>query len=132
MEKYNYMEHIMADVRAWIADNIDIWKYKGNGDKLREELVDDLWDVDSVTGNGSGSYTFNTEEAKENVLDNIDILREALSEFGETDEAGSVLLDDRWEWADVVIRCYLLDDAIDNVVSDLEECGVLSERRETA
>lgn len=31
-----------------------------------EQVNDDRWIDDSVTGNGSGSYTFNTEKAKEN------------------------------------------------------------------
>lgn len=32
-------------------------------------VYDELWIDDSVTGNGSGSYTFNSYKAEENVKD---------------------------------------------------------------
>lgn len=59
------------------------WKnWAGNIDGLSEYLNDELWTADSVTGNGSGSYTFSTWKAEEYLAHNWDILTEALEEFG--------------------------------------------------
>ena len=69
-----------------------------------------------MTGNGSGSYTFNTYEAEENLVGNWDLLLEALENFGQADinpiEKGA-------EWCDVTIRCYLLPSAIDDVLEEM-------------
>lgn len=55
---YDYREAVKDDVRNYIAENITIEAYKGQRDELEEMLNEDLWTADSVTGNGSGSYTF--------------------------------------------------------------------------
>lgn len=43
---------------------------------------DTLFACDSVTGNASGSYTFNTWTAEEYLCHNWELLGEALTEFG--------------------------------------------------
>lgn len=57
---YDYRETIKADIRQYIEDN-GTWLGLEDLDKdeLFETLNDNLWTADSVTGNGSGSYTFN-------------------------------------------------------------------------
>lgn len=105
--RYDYMTQMMADIREWIADN----DWHGGACDLENEL----WDDDSVTGNASGSYTMNTELAKEYVLDNTGMLKDALTEFGCEGKAIDILCYDEWEYADVTIRCYLLPYAIDRV-----------------
>lgn len=105
--RYDYMEAMTADIRTWIADN----DWHGGAC----DLEDELWNDDSVTGNASGSYTMNTELAKEYVLDNTGMLKDALTEFGCEDKAIDILCYDEWEYADVTIRCYLLPYAIDRV-----------------
>ncbi len=84
-------------------------------------MNDDLFAEDSVTGNASGSYTFSRYQAKENVVDNIDLLLEMVSEFGmSATEVGQKLLDEDWEFFDVPIRCYILPSAISDVIEQLE------------
>ena len=56
----DYIEQVEADAREWLTDNADYIDKDA-------DLIDELWAVDSVTGNGSGSYTFNTWRAWENV-----------------------------------------------------------------
>ena len=76
-----------------------------------------MWTEDSVTGNASGSYTFNRWKARDFVLDNIEDLSEATYELGVTDaEVGEKFLEENWEWMDVMIRCYYLSQAISDVL----------------
>ena len=113
---YDYNEAIREDVREYIKNDIDLEEWRGNRDGLEEKLNDDLWTVDSVTGNASGSYTFSTYEAEENICHNLDLLAEACEELG-----GSMdVLKDGAESCDVAIRCYLLGGAISDVLDELE------------
>lgn len=117
---YNYLESIKNDVMEYVRNEINLSEYEDR-EELEQMLNDDLWTVDSVTGSASGSYTFNRLQAKEYVIDNMDLLKEMCSEFG-TDAAtiGKKFLDDEWEWMDVSIRCYLLGQAISEVLDELE------------
>lgn len=75
MGKYNYFENICEDIREYIRENNLI-----NPDA--EDLLAMLWTEDSVTGNGSGSYTFSACQAKEYLQNNLQLLEEAMNEFG--------------------------------------------------
>lgn len=82
---------------------------------MKEDLNEKLFVEDSVTGNASGSYTFNTWKAEEYLCHNLDLLAEANEEFG----GSSDILSDGAEMCDVTIRCYLLGKAIENVAPDM-------------
>ena len=71
---YNYLEELKSDVKNYINEVASDYMDCEDMDELRDELYDNLWDEDSVTGNGSGSYTFNREKAKEYVSDNMDLM----------------------------------------------------------
>lgn len=116
--KYNYMEAMIEDVREYINNEIEIAEYKGDADGLREYLYDTLWITDSVTGNASGSYFFSTYKAEEAIAHNWDLLADALSEFGCN---GVNAIAKGAEWCDVTVRCYLLGQAIDEVIEELAE-----------
>mgnify|MGYP000287096957 FL=1 len=118
MTNYNYLEAVTSDVLDYIKEEINLDEWKGNREGLEEKLNDELWTVDSVTGNASGSYTFNTWEAEENLAHNWDLLAEALDEFGQD---GTDVLRQGAESMDVTIRCYLLGQAIAEALDELEE-----------
>lgn len=118
MENYNYLKAVTADVLDYIKDEIDLAEWKGNRDGLEEKLNDDLWTVDSVTGNASGSYYCNAWRAEEALAHNWDVLEEALAEFGQD---GVNVIEKGAEWADVTIRCYLLGQAIAEALDTLED-----------
>lgn len=118
MENYNYLEAVTADVLDYIKDEIDLAEWKDNRDGLEEKLNDDLWTVDSVTGNASGSYYCNAWRAEEALAHNWDVLEEALAEFGQD---GVNVIEKGAEWADVTIRCYLLGQAIAEALDTLED-----------
>jgi hypothetical protein len=91
-------------------------------EELEQSLNDDLWTADSVTGNASGSYTFNRYQAREYVMDNIELLYEACEEFGtNTETVGEKFFNEEFEWMDVTIRCYLLAQAISEALEEVED-----------
>ena len=113
---YDYLESIKDDVRQYISDeDINVKAYDDRYD-LETELHDELWDNDNVTGNASGSYTFNTWQAEEYLAHNLDLLEEACDEFG--CDVGEAIKKGA-EYCDVTIRCYLLDQAISEVLDEL-------------
>lgn len=129
MTNTTYLEQVKADVKDWLENNsyYDIENMILEGeiedkDHLGEWLTDTLWAEDSVTGNASGSYTFNREEAKNHVLADMDTVREALYEFGtDAQEIGEKFLNEEWEWLDVTARCYVLATAVWEVLEDYED-----------
>lgn len=114
MERYNYFEAVKEDVRNYIEENKDGLSGRDR-DEVEEELNDELFITDSVTGNASGSYTFNYWTAEEYLCHNLDLAQEAYEEFG----YDGVDLGKGAEVIDVTIRCYLLSRAIGEV---LDEC----------
>ena len=126
MEKYNYLEAVTADAKQAILENLNYWSFT-NREELEEIANDELWVDDSVTGNGSGSYTFSTWQAEENLCHNMDELEDACGEFGQpighAIERGA-------EYCDVTIRCYLLGQAISAAIDELEEEGKIQYKEE--
>ena len=115
---YNYLEELKSDVKNYIKEVASDYMDCEDIDELRENLYDNLWDEDSVTGNGSGSYTFNREEAKKYVADNLDLMVDAYKEFDSIEKLVNNLEDSDFETIDVTIRCYLLSQALDAVLDD--------------
>ena len=118
MTNYDYNEALKNDIKDYIKweINLDEWE----ADQLYDELNDTLWTVDSVTGNGSGSYTFNSYKAKEYVIGNMDLCTEALREFCvDAETIADKFLNENWEYFDVTIRCYLLAEAIHDIIGEL-------------
>lgn len=128
MEKYNYYQAMRDDVMEYIKDNYtqeelkDKLSTKEEEMEFEQQLNDELWVCDSVTGNASGSYTFSTYKAEENLSHNLDLLKDALEEFG-GDFANA--LEKGAEFCDVTIRCYLLSttiwECLDIIKDELEE-----------
>lgn len=117
MEKYNYLESVTEDVKEYINNEITLSDYE-NREELEEYLNDILWADDSVTGNASGSYTFSSWKAEGYLCHNMNLLAEACNEFG--NEVNTKLLENP-EACDVTIRCYLLNQAISDVLDELWE-----------
>lgn len=121
MERYDYLEEMEKDIKIWIDENIDYIDedVRENKEDLEDYLNDALWNEDSITGNASGSYFCNAWKAEEAICHNLDLLGEALEEFGST---GDVLKNGA-EYCDVIIRCNMLGSAIAEVLDDLENDG---------
>ena len=124
---YNYLEELKSDVRNYIKEVASDYMDCEDMDELRDSLYDNLWNEDSVTGNGSGSYTFNREEAKKYVSDNLDLMVEAYKDLDSIESLVDDLEALDFETIDVTIRCYLLSQALDEVLEDgdlLKKVGI--------
>ena len=126
METYNYLENVTADAKQAILENLKYWDFSDR-DELEEVANDELWCNDAVTGNASGSYTFSTWQAEENLCHNMDELEEACDEFGQ--DIGEAVKQGA-EYCDVTIRCYLLGQAISAAIDELEEEGKIQYQEE--
>ena len=121
-----YMEQIKEDIRNYIEENYtteEIVEKMEDRDSFTEELNDDMWIADDVTGNGSGSYTFSSEKAKKYVLEDMDTVLEAVREFCCGMDAAELLqklLNGEWEYFDVTARCYVLSIGISEVLDEIE------------
>ena len=126
--EYDYRETVRNDVIEQVKDgykenSLRLYKEEGR-DALEQYLNDELWVDDQVTGNASGSYTFNTWEAEENLCHNMSLLEEACDEFGQ--DVGEAVKRGA-EYCDVTIRCYLLGGAISEAIDELEAEGYFEE-----
>ena len=115
METYNYLESVKVDVKNYIENEVELSDYSSR-EELESYLNDELFVNDSVTGNGSGSYFFSAYKAEEAICHNMDLLGEAMEKFGSNID----ILKDGAEACDVTIRCYLLGQAISEVLDKME------------
>lgn len=130
MDKYDYYIEVTNDIECWMdkdGDPFDISQFE-NREEAAEFLRDELWAEDAITGNGPYGYA-SEEECEEFLCHNLNLLFDALFEFGELEES---LLDNLHEhykeknlarWADCTIRCYVLDNAIENALITWEGYG---------
>lgn len=110
-EKYDYEAAVKSDIRDYLKEH-DV---EGRIDEdLCQKLEDDMFVCDSVTGNASGSYTFNTWRAEENLSHNWDLIGECAEHFGIEDTS----LSKGAEYWDSSIRCYLLNRCLTEVVDE--------------
>lgn len=142
MLEYDYLENVKEDVKDYLeenppevrgyADYINCERVNDNGDceyffedlyNLKEELTDKLFADDGVTGNASGSYTFNSNEAKEYVLSGgMETLQNAVNEcYLSASSFVDYFTSANWEALDVACRCYVLYAAIDGAVDEWAE-----------
>jgi len=120
-ERYDYEGQVKSDVLDYIKENYSVdeivERLADDKDGWIEELNDDLFVSDSVTGNASGSYYCNSWRAENAICHNLELLGDAIREFGDSAD----ILEKGAEGCDVTIRCYLLGGAIQDVVNELEE-----------
>jgi len=77
---YDYRQAMREDIAQAIAEKEEwigkrITEAYEDKEEAYDQLFDDMWVNDSVTGNGSGSYTFNRYKAEEYLTHNLGIVR---------------------------------------------------------
>ena len=119
---YDYYEAVKEDILQYIKENIDA--EENDIDEIERHLdSDNLFNEDSITGNGSGPYTFSRAQAQEYVEENKDLVREMCSEFGFEEQVKDWWFSDDYESIDVSIRCYVLGNAISSALEELREAA---------
>ena len=113
MEKYNYLQAVIDDVRCYIK-NEEIKASEYTQEEFEELLDSECWNSDSVTGNASGSYYCNAWKAEEALCHNWDLLEEALQCLGCDEDP----IEQGAEWCDVIIRYYMLHEAITYIIEN--------------
>ena len=131
MEKYDYRRAITDDVKDWIVNNTDIPEEgitEGRDDDLYDWIYDEVFNEDSITGDGP--YYYDTEDFCSKCLSgNFDLLYEAIREFNPDNDAMSLIEHyeekDLARYFDCIIRCYLLMDCIYQAVEELKQDGTI-------
>lgn len=112
----NFLDEVRADLKGMIIDYYPTRKQLEESDT--ETIYDEAFISDSVTGNGSGSYYFNTWKSRENVINNEEVVEEMIGEF-------DVDMNEHWndwEYLDVSCRCYLLGQIdIEELIEEIKE-----------
>lgn len=108
---YNYREEIKKDIVEALKTDYESRDF--------EELNEKMWIDDSITGNASGSYTFDRALAKEYVLSNMEIAIDAFKEFSDIERFAMFLENNDYESIDVTIRCYLLSECLQEVLDEM-------------
>lgn len=118
MTRKDYIDELKFDIKDVydsIIDDLDE-DIKEDSSALETYLYDLCFEEDSVTGNKSGSYTFNGWQAEENIAHCWDIL----SEISDALYDGRLdILTEGAEACDVLIRCYLLGEAVAEFMHEL-------------
>lgn len=126
-DTYDYEGAVLEDVQAAIIEGLRRGNYVDYDDieDAQDDIQGDLWADDSVTGNGSGSYTFNTFMAELYLVNNGDLYGEALEEFGGKYDSSP-------EARDVTIRCHLLGNAISEALASEDVISAFEEAKNKA
>lgn len=114
MEIYDYLSNEVKDVIDYLKEN-KVSFTSIDHDAIANKLNTRLFNEDSVTGNGSGSYTFNTVKAERNLVGNWELLRAAITEL----DPSFNVLNRGAEACDVMVRLYLLPTAISEALKQL-------------
>lgn len=124
---YDYRKALVEDIKKYIEDNYWLEEHQ-DSDNLAEDLCDEIWDNDDITGNGY--HWYDTEDkCAEYVSQNMDLLYEAVENFGIGEEANQMI--DHWKskdlarYFDCTIRCYLLMECVCAAVEKLIQEGKL-------
>lgn len=123
MSKYNYIRAITDDVKDWIMNETDIPEtglQEGKDDDFCNWAEEEMWDDDTITGNGEDFY--GTEEFCSKCLsENFDLLYEALHGYGslQDDIVSYYERKSLARYFDCMIRCHLLLDCIYKAVEEL-------------
>lgn len=116
MNYNDYYEEVKNDAIEAIDEQFDNGYW--DEDTEWDVVYDNLFVDDSVTGNGSGSYTFNAFKACENVSGAIfdDRIIRALDNIGcDTEQIMHYVRNNDPESIDVCIRCAMLNEVYDEI-----------------
>ena len=98
-----YTEQVRDDVLRWIEDNADYYNLDRfeDAEEFAEYLEENI--INEVTGVACGTYTFNSEEAKEYVFNDMDTVIQTMHCYNGAYVAEKIL-NGNYEWLDMRTR----------------------------
>lgn len=120
---YDYREAVKDSVIDWLEEHreeVETRRSQEDEADFEEWVIDECIISDSVTGNASGSYTFSTWKAEECLCHNLDLLIEAIDEYGGAEYVGQAIMRGA-EYCDVTIRCYILYEVVGQAIEEFFE-----------
>ena len=123
MEKYNYLRAMINDIKEWMREETSFAKDEVlDRDQLCENLWDELFNIDEITGNGYNYYD-GEDKCSEYLTNNFDLLYEAVKEYNPDDNVISLIEhyeeEDLARYFDCTIRCYLLGECIEQAFKEM-------------
>lgn len=122
--KYYYYVGVENDILNYLQDytneELKEMTSEENFDATQEKLYDELWAEDDITGNGWDGYPMKDDEKAEAVGSNLELLADALDEFGCDAECYRKALKDM-NYADATIRCYVLGSCINSALKKMRD-----------
>ncbi|WP_251573993.1 hypothetical protein [Limosilactobacillus agrestimuris] len=113
---YNYLDEETKDVVSYIKGNLDLSTLIKLSNHDRDALISSITELldaeDSITGNGSGSYSCNELKAERCLYGNWKLIQEAIT----TICPDSNVTDCSPEQLDVLVRVYVLEKAVDKAL----------------
>ena len=121
----DYIKDVNKDAQQYFYDNLKEYQEQYPPEEHTFEEVlgylrDDLWNVDEVTGNASGSYTMNSEKAKDNIKDVI-FDDEFINELPSIGESIEDIISKGPETIDVVARIAAISYLDEEMLRDVWE-----------
>lgn len=118
MLKEDYIKELENDIREVISIKFEEDELKEMSESDFREKIEllDLYNRDDVTGNASGSYEFNSWQAEENICHMWNEIQDMIDD-------GFITIDNFQygaEGIDVALRCYFLNEALENIISEME------------
>ena len=119
MLRNDYVEQLQDDIKGVISvefEESELQEMSESDFREKIELLD-LYNSDNVTGNASGSYECNAWKAEENICHMWDEIQNMIDE-------GFITIDSFQygaERIDVALRCYFLNEALEIVISEMED-----------
>ena len=119
MLRNDYVEQLQDDIKEVISVELEESELQEMSESDFREKIEllDLYNRDDVTGNASGSYEFNTWKAEENICHMWGEIQDMISEGFLTMD----IFQYGAEGVDVALRCYFLNEALENVISEYGE-----------
>lgn len=121
MEKYDYREAMIKDIKKYIKDNPQEWVDPFITDDIQNYWYDLLWSEDCITGNGTMWYT-SEEKCEEMLAHNINLAFEACEEFMIDMKTlfKAAAEGNAARYIDCTIRCYLLGECLEKALEELQ------------
>ena len=123
----SYSKSVYEDAKQYLTE---WWQYKkeryvpiaseSDFEDIRQKFEDDCFVCDQVTGNASGSYTFNRLSAKEFVLSEMEIFNNIIAEgLLEKESFADYIINEDWEALDVTARCYFVNTKVYEIFEEI-------------